>query len=160
MVSRCRSLSDRLPGCQFLGLVTSDENTYFLDTFKFLGVTEEERSGYAMEPVARDFVAIMREAAATGSLSCCLAVLVVCEWSYLEWGTAVQRDTKVKDSPHFQGWIDLHSGKYFESVVAYLKGLLDKEAGSCGEEELGKAREFFSRTVHLEENFFDMAMNC
>ena len=91
-------------------------------------------------------------------MSCCLAVLVVCEWSYLEWGTAAQASTQVKDKPHYQGWIDLHSGTYFQSVVSYLKGLLDKEAGLVDEEERERARDFFKRTVQLEEDFFDMAM--
>ena len=60
-VSRCRNLSDRIPGCQFLGLVTSDENNYFEDAFTFLGVKRDEREAYEMEKVASDFVAIMRE---------------------------------------------------------------------------------------------------
>ncbi|GMI14776.1 hypothetical protein TrLO_g4334 [Triparma laevis f. longispina] len=160
MIANCRSLEDRIPGCQFLGLVTSAENNYFEDSFKFLNVSKEERENYEMEKVAADFIAIMREAAATGSLSCCLAVLCVCEWSYSEWGTTASKNSKVKDLPHFQGWIDLHCGEYFESVVAYLKGLLDNEEGEIDAEERAKVEDLFKRTVDLEVEFFDMAMRA
>ncbi|GMH90966.1 hypothetical protein TrST_g6859 [Triparma strigata] len=158
MVSHARTLSDRIPGCQFLGLITSSENNYFEDTFTSLNVTPTERSTYKMEKVAQDFINIMKEASSTGSVSCCLAVLCVCEWSYLEWGTIASKTSKVKDQPNFQRWIDLHSGEYFESVVGYLRGLLDEEENVIGEEERAKVEDLFKRTVDLEVEFFDMAM--
>ena len=158
MVSRARTLSDRIPGCRFLGLMTSSENNYFQDTFTSLGVTPTERSAYKMEKVAEDFINIMKEAVVTGSLSCCLAVLCVCEWSYLEWGTIASATSKVNDQPNLQGWIDLHSGEYFESVVGYLRGLLDEEENVIGEEERAKVEDLFKRTVDLEVEFFDMSM--
>mmetsp|Transcript_14638 Transcript_14638/g.27053 ORF Transcript_14638/g.27053 Transcript_14638/m.27053 type:complete len:162 (+) Transcript_14638:175-660(+) len=158
MVSHARTLSDRIPGCQFLGLITSSENNYFEDTFTSLNVTPSERSTYKIEPVAQHFINIMKEASSTGSLSCCLAVLCVCEWSYLEWGTIAEGTSQVKDQPNFQRWIDLHSGEYFESVVGYLRGLLDEEGKVIGEEERAKVEDLFKRTVDLEVESFDMAM--
>ena len=36
-------MQDRIPGCQFLGLITGKENTYFERSLEALGVGEKER---------------------------------------------------------------------------------------------------------------------
>lgn len=54
-----------------------------------------------------------------------LCVLVVAEWSYLSWGDRVKAQ-RSPDKPFWcNEWIDLHSGEYFESVIAYFRSLLD-----------------------------------
>jgi len=53
--------------------------------------------------------------------------------------------------------LDLHSGDYFNSVVAYLRGLLDKEGTLIDEAEREKCRKTFLHAVQLEEDFFNMA---
>ena len=154
MISKCRNLNDRIPGAQFLGLITSSENTYFVDTFAHYGVNPE---GTEPEDVTRRFIETMLEAS-RGTLAECLAVLCVCEWSYLDWGTRIKGDSKVQDQPHFQRWIDLHCGLGFEGLVGYLRGLLDKEGEGMGEGERRRVGELFQRTVGMELEFFDMAM--
>ena len=67
-----------------------------------------------------------------------LSVLVVCEWSYLSWGqiVATTKDSIVnRDDFVTYEWIDLHCGTYFESVVEYLRSLLDREASYLSDEE-------------------------
>jgi thiaminase/transcriptional activator TenA len=74
------SLQDRLPASRFLGLITSQENTYFERSFvawgaasffmlilSRLGVTEAEM-GVADEPETKAFVDLMLKAARSGEL--------------------------------------------------------------------------------------------
>lgn len=155
MVAKAPTLEDRIPGCQFLALITGRENTYFERSMEQLGVTAEDRS-HAPLPVPQAFVDLMLEAA-QGSFAECLGVLIVAEWSYLEWAERVH-PSRAADLPFWCGeWIDLHRGEGFEGLVAYLRGLLDKVAPTLPREELGKARANFARTIELEKAFWDMA---
>ena len=54
-------------------------------------------------------------------------------------------------------WVDLHSGDYFNGVVAYLRGLLDKEGTLIDDEGKAKCKAAFLRAIQLEEDFFEMA---
>jgi thiaminase/transcriptional activator TenA len=54
-------------------------------------------------------------------------------------------------------WVDLHSGTYFAEVVAYLRGLLDKEGDMLNEDGKKKCQQAFLRAIQLEEDFFEMA---
>ena len=155
MISKARNLDDRIPGAQFLGLITSSENTYFVDSMSHYGLTPSA----SPEPVTQSFIDLMRSAS-RGTLAECLAVLAVCEWSYCAWGTRVAPGSKVGDKPHFQRWIDLHSGTGFQGLVAYLRRLLDHEGEVIGEEEKERVRELFEKAVGLELEFFNMSMNA
>lgn len=116
MIANAPSLEDRIPGAQFLALITSKENTYFERSFEALGVPNVARQ-LAPHDVTADFIALMRSAAASGSVANMLAVLVVCEWSYRTWGE-VAAATRAAGLPFWLGeWIDLHSGEYFTEVV-------------------------------------------
>jgi thiaminase (transcriptional activator TenA) len=158
MVAHCRSLTDRLPGCQFLAVITGSENTYFERALEALGAPEEvaERSKIPNAECTTNFCQLMRDAASSGSLGEMLAVLVVCEWSYLGWGERVA-DTAVRNDFCCYEWIDLHSGPTFRSVVAYLRGLLDEEGTRLDEAEKERVKQRFLRAVQLEEDFFNNA---
>jgi thiaminase/transcriptional activator TenA len=159
IVARSRSLADRIPACQFLAVITGDENTYFERSFEKLGVTCEQReeSTVPNAPCTAGFCKLMREVAYSGSLSEMLAVIVVCEWSYMCWGERVLSKTNREDFVTYE-WVDLHAGDYFQGVVEYLRGLLDKE-GATMLDEAGRAacQRRFLQTVQLEEEFFDFA---
>ena len=87
-----------------------------------------------------------------------LSVLVVAEWSYLTWGEKVLSITNREDGKNITyEWVDLHSGEYFTSVVAYLRGLLDKEGTLIDDDGRMKCKKAFTRAVTLELNFFEMA---
>src|SRR5271169_6710560 len=57
------TFSARLRFGRFIGMVSSEENTYFLRAFEALGVTEDRRAADADTPPTPGFKAIMREAA-------------------------------------------------------------------------------------------------
>jgi thiaminase/transcriptional activator TenA len=149
------ALRQRVVLGRLLGLVVSEENTYFQRSFDALGVPEEERASPSLLPPTVGFQALMREAAAAGRWGEMLAVLTVAEWSYLTWAS------KVADCDPgwfvFREWITLHSGPGFEALVAFLRGELDRAweaADRSGQERIAS---LFRRAVALERAFFDAA---
>ena len=158
IVANARCLEDRIPGCQFLALITGKENTYFQRSFDKLNVTAEQRQSIPDAPCTKEFCDLMRTVAKNGSLAEMLAVVVVCEWSYLTWGELV-KDSTVRDDFTCYEWVDLHCGDYFASVIEYLRTLLDKEVEFLNVEEKAACQRRFLQTVQLEEEFFDFSMD-
>ena len=140
-----------------MAVITGKENTYFERCFKKLGCADnEERAKVPNDACTSDFIDLMREVSKNGSLGEQLAVLVVCEWSYLSWGLAVQNITNRDDFVTYE-WVDLHSGEFFEGVILYLRGLLDKEADMIDDDGKEACKKRFLQAVQLEEDFFDNA---
>ena len=84
-----------------------------------------------------------------------LAVLVVCEWTYLSWGERVA-PTTVRDDFCTYEWVDLHSGEGFRGVVAYLRNLLDQEGERLRETaERDECAAYFAQALGCEEAFFN-----
>src|SRR5207302_5541076 len=75
----------RVRSGRFIGMVSGEENTYFLRAFEALGVTEVRRAADPDTQPTAGFKAIMREAAQTHAAA--LSVLVVAEWLYLDWAS-------------------------------------------------------------------------
>jgi len=159
MISKARSLKDRIPGCQFLAIITGEENTYFERCFEKFGCTNDERNAIPDAECTIKFINLMKDVSSNGSLAEMLAVLVVCEWSYLSWGQCVSQQTNRDDFVTYE-WVDLHSGEYFKSVVTYLRTLLDVEGDKyLSDDEKEKCKERFLHAVNLEEKFFENAYN-
>jgi thiaminase/transcriptional activator TenA len=156
VIANARCLQDRLPGCQFLALITGKENTYFERSFTKLGVSSEEREKIPDAACTTGFCQLMLSVAREGSLGEMLSVLVVCEWSYLSWGQLVEKETAREDFLTYE-WVDLHSGSSFEAVVDYLRGLLDKEGSLLDHDGKEACQKRFLEAIQLEEDFFDFA---
>ena len=156
IIQHARTLQDRIPGCQFLGVVTSDENTYFARCFEKLQVSDEERDAIPDAACTSGFCNLMKEVAYSGNLAEMLSVIVVCEWSYLSWATRVVPQTNRDDFVTFE-WINLHSGPAFEGVVAYFQKMLNQEGPELDAELRAKCQQRFIQAVQLEIDFFDMA---
>ena len=160
VVMQARSLEDRIPACQFLGVVTSAENTYFTRCFEKLQVSEADRAAIPNAACTDAFTKLMLDAAQSGNLAEALSVLVVCEWSYLSWAQRVLANGSGginRDDFVTYEWVDLHSGPAFEGVVSYLRRLLDHEGLHVTPEVRQKCRDRFLQAVQLEQDFFDMA---
>lgn len=148
-------LPQRIVLGRFLGLVVSEENTYFQRSFDALGVPEADRTAPALLPPTAGFQALMREAAAGGRWGEMLAVLTVAEWSYLTWATSVaDRDPGWFV---FREWITLHSGPGFEALVGFLREELDRAFEAADETGREQINSLFRRAVALERAFFDAA---
>jgi thiaminase/transcriptional activator TenA len=68
MVANCRCLDDRIPGCQFLAIITGKENTYFERSFESLGCTAEERNHIPDAACTQGFTHLMTTVAREGTL--------------------------------------------------------------------------------------------
>lgn len=154
-IAHAPTLADGVPGAQFLGLVTSTENTYFLRSFEALGVSEADQSAPAA-PETQAFQSLMAEARTSGRYEQMLAVLVVAEWSYLSWAERyVDYDASLPF--WFSEWIDLHVGEGFEGVVSYFRDQLDTVWETLNEAQKSDAAALFTRAVKCELDFFDAA---
>ncbi|MFK0310334.1 TenA family protein [Pseudomonas sp. NPDC090233] len=139
----------RLRFGRFAGMISSDENTYFLRAFEALDVSPEQRMGPEDTLPTAGFKAIMREAAATRSYAAALAVLNVAEGLYLDWATRAAKPLPA-NFVHAE-WITLHDNPAFAEFVAFLQSELDR----VGPQEAELSRDFYARTVALELAFFD-----
>lgn len=140
----------RLRFGRFAGMVSGDENDYFLRAFAALGVTGAQRAAIPDSAPTQGFQAIMREAAATRSYPAVLAVLNVAEGLYLDW--AMRADGLPGNFVHAE-WITLHDNPFFREFVAFLRAELDR----VGPGDAAAVRDFFRRAVRLEVEFFDDA---
>lgn len=154
-VVKAPTLQSRIPLCQFLGIVTSDENTYFQRAFAALNVPEAEWANPTLAPATRGFLSLMDDAIAAGTYGETLAPLVVFEWSYLSWASAVAD----RDPGRFylKEWITLHANPDFEQFVGWLRAELDRHGPALPEVRLNALKALFRRAVDLEKAFFDAA---
>ena len=150
-IATADSFEARLRFGRFAGMVSVEENTYFLRSFEALGVSEQERSETPDTRPTAGFKAIMREAATTRSYTAALAVLNVAEWLYLEWAMKAPRPLP-SNFVHAE-WITLHDNPDFQDFVAFLRAELDR----VGPLDPDVARDFFLRAVALELAFFEAA---
>lgn len=136
---------------RFIGLVSGEENTYFLRSFEALGITAEDRSRIPDRAPTTGFKVILQEAARTRSYAVALSVLTVAEWLYLDW--AGRASSPLPANFIHAEWITLHDNPGFREFVAFLRGELDH----VGPGERERCQDFFRRTVALERAFFDAA---
>ena len=120
---------------RFIGMVSGEENTFFLRAFEALGVTEDRRTADPDTQPTAGFKAIMREAAETRSYAAALSVLVVAEWLYLDWASRAPQPLPV-NFVHAE-WITLHDNPGFRGFVDFLRAELDR---------IGPAQEDLCRT--------------
>ncbi|CAE7366608.1 tenA [Symbiodinium natans] len=155
MIAHAQTLEDRIPGCQFLALITGKENTYFERCFEKLPrCTVTDRAKVPDAACTKGFDQLMRDAAMSGNVGEMLSVLIVCEWSYLSWAKIVDGEAKRENFVLFE-WIDLHTS--LEDVVAYLRKLLDNEGERLDAAGRERCQKRFLQAVQLEEDFFENA---
>src|SRR6516162_9091339 len=141
----------RLRFGRFVGMVSGEENTYFLRAFQALSVTEGRRAADPDTQPTTGFKAIMREAADTRSYPAALSVLVVAEWLYLDWASRAPQPLP-NNFVHAE-WIMLHDNPNFRGFVDFLRTELDR----VGPAHADLCCDFFSRAVALELSFFEAA---
>jgi thiaminase/transcriptional activator TenA len=97
----------------------------------------------------------MADAIAADGYEETLAPLVVFEWLYNEWATAVA-DRQPETFLHRE-WITIHANQEFDAFVAWLRGQLDRNGPKLSPDRQEHIAEVFRRTVQLEKAFFDDA---
>lgn len=150
-IATADSFDARLRFGRFVGMVSCEENTYFLRAFEALGITKKQRAETLDTNPTAGFKAIMKEAAATRSFAAALSVLNVAEWLYLDWAMKAKKPLPT-NFVHAE-WITLHDNLDFRDFVAFLRAELDR----VGPADEKTSRDFFLRAVALERAFFDAA---
>ena len=148
-IATCDTFDARLRFGQFAGMVSGEENTYFLRAFEHLGVSAQDRAETPDTAPTTGFQSIMKEAAETRSYAAILAVLNVAEGLYYDW--AVRAPKPLPDGFVHAEWITLHDNPAFAQFVAFLRAELDRVGPTAPD----IARDFFLRAVSLELEFFD-----
>jgi thiaminase (transcriptional activator TenA) len=128
----------RLRFGRFIGLMSGEENTYFLRAFEALGITADRRATDPDTQPTAGFKAIMREAAETRSYAAALSVLVVAEWLYLDWASRAPKPLP-GNFVHAE-WITLHNNAEFHGFVDFLRAELDRVGPAQEELCLSKLR--------------------
>ncbi len=96
----------------------------------------------------------MEQARCSGRYELMLAVLVVAEWTYLDWASPFAE--RADDLPFWFGeWITLHAGGDFAQVVAHLRDQLDTVRETLDAPARDAVAETFKRAVSLERAFFN-----
>ena len=141
---------------QFAGMVTSDENTYFLRSFDMLGVPEEQRLTPELTAPTKAFQQLMHEAAQSLNYANCMAVLAVAEGIYLDWADQpAKKHLPMPERFEHAEWIVLHANDFFRGFVGWLRGELDRIGPTLDETQKAEATHYFHRAVKLERQFFD-----
>jgi len=155
-IGHAPSMDDRVVLGQFMGMLTSDENSTFQRTFDAYDVAADRREAPDYLPATRAFRELLHDTGQRGCYGEILAVLVVTEWVYLEWALRV---TRVEGLPALMGeWIDLHDNPAFQDFVAWLRRRLDEEAQTLDDAAFARMAARFRDTVVKERAFHDAVM--
>ncbi|MEQ5803010.1 TenA family protein [Halomonas sp. H10-9-1] len=155
-IGRAPGMEDRVVLGQFMGMLTSDENSTFQRTFEAFGVPAATREAPDYLPETQAFQALLREIGAGGDYAEVLAALVVTEWIYLEWALRITRAAGLH--PLVEEWIDLHDNPAFQDFVAWLRRRLDEAAAGLDDAAFTRMAECFRETVARERAFHDAVM--
>lgn len=146
---------------QFLGVLTDEENDYFLRSFAAFGQPAPTFDNPLQHPVLDDFAALMDRQRTAGSYLDILAVLVPVEWVYLSWASAasdaVARGASMPARFYLSEWITLHALPAFREFVEWMRAELDREAAAADAVGRGRAEAAFVEALRLEARFFDAA---
>lgn len=150
-IGQAPSMDDRVVLGQFVGMLTSDENSTFQRTFETFEVPRETREAPVYLEATQAFRRLLDETGRHGSYAEILAVLVVTEWLYLEWALRI---TPVDGLHPLMGeWIDLHDNPPFQDFVAWLRRRLEEEAAVLDDDAFARMAQRFRETVALERRF-------
>lgn len=152
-IAKADRYASRLAIAGSVGVVTSEENTYFQRAFDELGVGESDRVHPELDEATTAFRELMQDANARGSYAEVLTVLTVAEWSYLEWAVRAP-DELPADFVHAE-WITLHNNAGFQEWVRWLRGELDRVGAELDERDRARCLRLFQQATRCELDFFN-----
>ncbi len=153
-VTTAPSMVEKRQYAGFLGVLTGDEDDYFLRSFAAMGVAEADWRQPFDHAVVRGFRQIMLggERATYANV---LAALLPVEWVYLSWAKSVADQAPARF--YLKEWIDLHTDPGFEAFVMWMASEMDRIGPMLSDGERQTVQDIFNRAVELEVAFFDAA---
>jgi len=160
-VAAAPGMPEKTRFAQFLGVLTDEENDYFLRSFDAFGQPAPTFDNPLKHPVLDDFAALMDRQRAAGTYLDILAVLVPVEWVYLTWASkasdAVTRGAAMPARFYLAEWIMLHALPDFRDFVEWMRAEFDREAAQADAASRQRAKAAFVDALHLEARFFEAA---
>jgi thiaminase/transcriptional activator TenA len=142
---------------RFLAQVTEGEEGLFRRAFAEWGLTPAQVEAIRPHPKVAPYLHFMERTAYHSPFHYALTLLVVSEWTYLDWAQRVVRRYGLPKTPLYREWVDLHSAPAFADFVAWLRGRLD----ALGETLPPHARQgvagVFAATLLHETRFWEAA---
>lgn len=152
-IARADRYPSRLAIAGCVAVITSEENTYFHRAFDALGVDDEQRRAPELEPTTVAFRELMADTNERGTYPDVLTVLLVAEWTYLEWASRAPAQLPA-NFVHAE-WISLHNDAGFREWVGWLRAELDRVGGELDEREQARCLRLFQLAVRYELDFFN-----
>jgi thiaminase/transcriptional activator TenA len=157
-VAMAPGMPEKTRFAQFLGVLTDEENDYFLRSFTAFGQPAPTFDNPLQHPVLDDFAALMDRQRAAGTYLDILAVLVPVEWVYLNWASdAVTRGDTMPERFYLAEWITLHAVPEFKDFVEWMRAEFDREAAAADAAARARAETAFTDALTLEARFFAAA---
>ncbi|MGM0562594.1 MAG: TenA family protein [Pseudomonadota bacterium] len=154
-VAYAPAMPEKRPFAGFLAAVTSEENDYFLRSFRALGVPDTEWREPELAPVTAELLSILQDSGRSGSYPLVLATLLAAEWSYLTWGLAC--GARRPREFWMAEWIDLHAVPEFQQFVTWLRDETSRVGAASPPDVQQQMCRTFRHMMQLEERFFDHA---
>jgi thiaminase/transcriptional activator TenA len=154
-VTTAPNMADKRRYSSFLGVLTGDEDDYFLRAFAAMGVREGEWRQPSDHAVVTGFREVMLGDERKFTYADVLASLLAVEWVYLTWAQSVAACTPARF--YLKEWINLHTDLGFEAFVIWMRSEMDRLGPTLSGGECQNVQDIFIRTVKLEVAFFDAA---
>ncbi len=153
-VTTAPSMVEKRQYAGFLGVLTGDEDDYFLRSFAAMGVAEADWRQPYDHAVVRGFHEIMLGGERV-TYANVLAALLPVEWVYLSWAKSVADHAPARF--YLKEWIDLHTDLGFEAFVMWMASEMDRIGSALSASERRTVRGIFNKAVELEVAFFNAA---
>ncbi|MBI4233118.1 MAG: thiaminase II [Chloroflexi bacterium] len=137
----------------FLHGLLQGEETLFRETFRQWGVSMREYLKAEPTPTTRAYSDFVLRVAHEGDFAALLTLLVVSEWTYLDWATRLVQAGKVPSTDAYRKWVEIHSTPGFRTFVEWLRGRLD----SLAQGPRPDLEEVFRTALHYEYRFWEAA---
>jgi thiaminase (transcriptional activator TenA) len=136
------------------GLVT-DQETFFINAFKRMGVQAEERVGLPPQGQALPLHALFLKVAETEGYEEILACVLAAEWMYLTWCSTANLSPSSRD--YIRDWAALHAGGAFAEHVAWVRAEIDERGPALAASRQARVSALFEKALEAEIAFHDAA---
>ena len=121
----------------------------------FLTAGDPDLETTEMWPTTRGYSDFLVRAAATGKPADMPAVLLPCEWGYLDLADGIAAEGAPQD-PRYADWIAQYTSPDYREAVDWLKTDLDRLAANAPDSERERLLGIFLASSRYEVRFWDM----
>lgn len=121
------------------------------------GITDADLEAVELAPTARAYTRHLLEVAYSDGLAEIAAGLMPCQWGYAEIGSRLAREGDVSEANPYAEWIHTYASEDFQSLAAWLCGLVDRLAEDLGPSSKQGLKRIFVTSSRYEYLFWDMA---